>query len=140
MSPNSFLKLTVVTPEKKLVTDIEVEDLLVPGQRGELNILTGHAPLMTTLSTGVVQFKRKGSATTERIAVSWGYCEVANDVVNVLAETAETPTEIDLPRAEASFKSSEKALSGDVGGDEMEEYRLKRDRALVRISVARINH
>lgn len=140
MSSNGFLKLTVVTPEKKLVTDVEVDDLLVPGQRGELNILPGHSPLMTTLSIGVVQFKRKGSTTTERIAVSWGYCEVANDVVNILAETAETPTEIDLPRAEASFKNSEKALSGDVGGEEMEKYRMKRDRALVRISVARINH
>lgn len=140
MLPNSSLKLTVVTPEKKLVTDVEVDDLLVPGCRGELNILTGHAPLMTTLSTGVVQFKRKGSSVIERVVVSWGYCEVANDVVNILAETAETPSEIDLPRAETSFKDSEKALSGEVGGDELEKYRLKRERALVRISVARINH
>jgi len=135
-----MLKLTVVTPEKKLVTDVEVEDLLVPGFRGELNILTGHAPLMTTLSTGVVQFKRKGSVVTERIAVSWGYCEVANDVVNILAETAEATAEIDLGRAENSYKNSEKALSGDVGGDELEKYRLKRERALVRISVAKLNH
>jgi F-type H+-transporting ATPase subunit epsilon len=135
-----MLKLTVVTPEKKLVTDVEVDDLLVPAYRGELNILTGHAPLMTTLSTGVVQFKRKGSSETERVAVSWGYCEVANDVVNILAETAEKPSEIDLSRAETSLKSSEKALSGEVGGEELEKYRLKRERALVRISVARINH
>lgn len=135
-----MLKLTVVTPEKKLITDVEVDDLLVPGFRGELNILPGHAPLMTTLSTGVVQFKRKGSNITERVAVSWGYCEVANDVVNILAETAETPTEIDLSRAENAFKSSEKAMSGEVGGDELEKQRLKRERALVRISVARINH
>lgn len=140
MLPNNSLKVTVVTPEKKLVTDVEVDDLLVPGFQGELNILSGHAPLMTTLSTGVVQFKRKGSNVTEKIAVSWGYCEVANDVVNILAETAETPTEIDLSRAESSFKKSEKALSGDVGGDELEKFRLKRERALVRIAVSRMNH
>lgn len=135
-----MLKLTVVTPEKKLVTDVEVEDVFVPANRGELNILPGHAPLMTTLSTGVVQFRRKGSNTLEKVAVSWGYCEVANDVVNILAETAETPAEIDLSRAEEAFKKSEKAMSGDVGGDELEKYRMKRERALVRISVARINH
>lgn len=135
-----MLKLTVVTPEKRIVTDIEVDDVFVPAQRGELNILPGHAPLMTTLSTGVVQFRRKGSSTLEKIAVSWGYCEVANDVVNILAETAEASAEIDLNRAEEAFKNSEKAMSGDVGGDELEKYRLKRERALVRISVARINH
>lgn len=135
-----MLKLTVVTPEKKLVTDAEVEDILIPAFAGELNVLTGHAPLMTTLTTGVVQFKRKGSSATEKIAVSWGYCEVANDVVNILAETAESASEIDLTRAEAAFKKSEKALSGDVGGDEMEKFRLKRERAMVRISVARMNH
>lgn len=135
-----MLKLTVVTPEKKLVTDVEVEDILIPAFAGELNILPGHAPLMTTLETGVVQFKRKGSTVTERVAVSWGYCEVANDVVNVLAETAESPSEIDLSRAESAFKKSEKALSGDVDGDEMEKFRLKRERALVRIAAARMNH
>lgn len=135
-----MLKLTVVTPEKKLVTDAEIDDVLVPAFAGELNILPGHAPLMTTLSTGVVQFKRKGSAVTERVAVSWGYLEVANDVINILAETAEATSEIDLTRAEDAFKKSEKALSGDVGGDEMEKFRLKRERALVRIAAARMNH
>lgn len=135
-----MLKLTVVTPEKKLVTDIEVDDVFVPAFRGELNILPGHAPLMTTLSTGVVRFKRKGSSTLESIAVSWGYCEVAKDVVNILAETAESTQEIDLARAELAFKNSEKAMSGDVEGDQLEKYRLKRERALVRISVARMNN
>lgn len=135
-----MLKLTVVTPEKKLVTDVEVEDVFVPAYRGELNILPGHAPLMTTLSTGVVQFKRKGASAFEKIAVSWGYCEVANDIVSILAETAESQAEIDLARAELAFKNSEKALAGDVGGDQLEKYRLKRERALVRISVARMNN
>jgi F-type H+-transporting ATPase subunit epsilon len=135
-----MLKLTVVTPEKKLVTDAEIDDVLVPAFAGELNILPGHAPLMTTLSTGIVQFKRKGSTVTERIFVSWGYCEVANDVINILAETAETTTEIDVTRAEEAFKRSDKALSGNVDGSEMEKYRLKRERALVRIAASRMNH
>jgi F-type H+-transporting ATPase subunit epsilon len=135
-----MLKLTVVTPEKKLVTDVEIDDVLVPAFAGELNILPGHAPLMTTLSTGVVQFKRKGSTLTESIFVSWGYCEVANDVINILAETAETANELDLSRAENALKESEKALSGGLDAEEMEKFRLKRERALVRIAAARMHH
>jgi|SRR5690606_24285507 len=133
------LILTVVTPEKKLVTDVEVEDVFVPAERGELNVLPGHAALMTTLTTGVVRFKRKGSSLLESIVVSWGYCEIAGNSVNILAETAEAPAEIDLERAELSFKNAEKAL-GESGGDELEKYRLKRERAMVSISVARMKH
>ncbi len=131
--------LTVVTPEKKILTDVAVEDVTLPGFRGELNILDGHSPLMTTLSAGSVRFKRKGSNIVESVAVSWGYCEVANDVVNILAETAETSQEINLKRAEEAFKTSEKMMMSDVDPAQLEKYRLKRERALVRISVAKMN-
>ncbi len=134
-----MLKLTVVTPEKKLITDVEVDSILLPGQRGELNILDGHAPLMTTLSPGRVQFCRKGSEKQENISVSWGYCEVANNIVNILAETAERPEEIDLTRAENALKRSEDAMLSQTDPDIIEENRLARDRAMVRISVARMN-
>lgn len=131
--------LTVVTPEKKILTDVAVEDVTLPGYRGELNILDGHSPLMTTLSAGSVRFKRKGSSITESVAVSWGYCEVVNDVVNILAETAETSQEIDLKRAEDAFKTSEKMMMSDVDPAQLEKYRLKRERALVRIAVSKMN-
>ncbi len=131
--------LTVVTPEKKILTDVEVEDVILPGFKGELNILDGHSPLMTTLTSGSVRFKRKGSNTTEAISVSWGYCEVVNNVVNILAETAESSAEIDLKRAEEALKKSEKMMVSDVDPAQLEKFRLKRERALVRISVARIN-
>jgi F-type H+-transporting ATPase subunit epsilon len=135
-----MLKLTVVTPEKRLVTDVEVDDILLPAFRGELNILDGHAPLMTTLTAGVVQFKRKGSTTTVLVAVSWGYCEIANNIVNILAETAERPDEIDVPRAEESLKKSESEMGSNTDPEMIERNRLKRERAQVRIAVARMNH
>jgi F-type H+-transporting ATPase subunit epsilon len=94
---------------------------------------------MTTLTAGSVRFKRKGSNTTEAISVSWGYCEVVNNVVNILAETAESSSEIDLKRAEEALKKSEKMMVSDVDPAQLEKYRLKRERALVRISVARMN-
>jgi len=134
-----MLKLTVVTPEKKILTDVEVDDITLPGYRGELNILEGHASLMTTLTPGAVRFRRKGSQQTEQVSVSWGYCEVVKDVFNVLAETAESKFEIDLSRAEEALKKSEKMLESEVDPTQMEKFRLKRERALVRISVARMN-
>jgi F-type H+-transporting ATPase subunit epsilon len=135
-----MLKLTVVTPEKKLITDVEIEDVVLPGYQGELNVLEGHAALMTTLSAGVVQFRRKGSQAPERIVVSWGYCEVANNVINILAETAERPEEIDVSRAEKSLQKSEQAMGAEADPQLIEKNRLRRERALVRIAVSRMNH
>ena len=50
-----MFSLTLVTPEKKLLTDVEIEEIIVPAFRGELNILPGHAPLMSTLGIGLLR-------------------------------------------------------------------------------------
>ncbi len=65
------LKLTLVTPNKKFFEDKEVEDVLVPGFVGELNILPGHSPLITTLNPGVMKYREKGSSEYKSFAISW---------------------------------------------------------------------
>lgn len=131
-----MLKMTLVTPIRKILMDAEVEELFVPAYRGELNILEGHAGLVTTLSTGVLRYRLKGSSQVMRAAISWGYCEVSDDVVNVLAETAELPEEIDKKRAEETIKEfQEKLLSPTVTPSEITKYQNKLLRAHVRLQV-----
>ena len=102
--------LNLVTPEKRLVTETEIEEVIVPGFKGQLDILPGHAPLMTTLDTGLLKYRTKGSSTSETVVVSWGYCQVNPQGVVVLAETAESLEELDRARAEASLKATQKEL------------------------------
>jgi len=102
--------LNLVTPEKKLVTDLEIEEVIVPGFKGQLDILPGHAPLMTTLGTGALKYRAKGATAFETMVVSWGYCEVHPEGVVVLAEVAESLAEIDRARAEAALKKAQAAL------------------------------
>ena len=96
--------LTLVTPQKKLLTDVEIEEVVVPAHRGQLNILPGHAPLMTTLTAGVLKVRLRGESQFKSAAISWGYCEVSPAGVNVLADTAEWPEEIDKVRVEEQIK------------------------------------
>ena len=103
-------KLNLVTPEKRILTDAEIDEVIVPGHRGQLDILPGHAPLITTLSTGVLKYRLKGSADLVSVVVSWGYCEVHSEGVTVLAETAENLVEIDKQRAEAALKKAQTQL------------------------------
>ena len=96
--------LTLVTPQKRLLTDVEVEEIIVPASRGQLNILPGHAPLMTTLQAGILKVRLKGQTTFKSAAISWGYCEVNQKRANVLADTAEWPEEIDKKRLEEQIQ------------------------------------
>lgn len=132
-----MFKFSLVTPEKKIVTDIELDDLIVPAFRGELNILPGHAPLMTTLGTGVLKYKAKDSTKYENAVISWGYCEVTPVGVNVLAETAETLEDIDNERALAAVKKAEKTLlEPNLEPDQIRKFQRKLDRARARIELS----
>jgi len=103
--------LSIVTPQKKLIVDHEVDEVSIPGHKGELTILPGHSPLITTLNIGVLKFRSKGSNAFLKYAVCWGYCEMVGNVIKVLAETAEPSDAIDKARAQKSLEESEKRLS-----------------------------
>mgnify|MGYP001358512244 CR=1 FL=1 len=125
--------LNVLTPTKKLVIDLEVEEVIVPAFAGELDILEGHAPLMSTLDTGIVRYREKGSSELQKIVISWGYLEVNPKAVNILSETAEDPQEIDLSRVTKAISETEKKLAeGDITIADIERYQRKLKRAQVR--------
>ena len=135
-----MFELNIVTPNKKLVAGAEMDEVFVPAFRGELNILPGHAPLVSTLSEGVLRYRLKDQATETAIAISWGYVEITPSGVNILAETAELKDEIDLSRAEEALKKAESSLTeADVTPEDIEKYHRKRKRAEARISVAKLH-
>ncbi|MBN2644522.1 MAG: F0F1 ATP synthase subunit epsilon [Desulfuromonadaceae bacterium] len=128
------LKLEMVTPYKKVLSE-EVDEIIAPGVVGELGLLPGHTPLLTTLKVGELTY-RKGSASFH-VAVNWGYVEVEEDAVTVLVETAEPADEIDLARAKAALGRAEEALKKLSTEDK--EYRVMEaalERAMIRIQVA----
>lgn len=131
--------LTLVTPEKKFVTDLEVEEVIVPAYRGELGILPGHAPLVTTLNPGILRYRAKGSTTYEKAALSWGYCEVSPNSVMILADTAETPDQVDKERAMAALKNAEEKLKSHLPMDQVEKYQRKAARARIRLGLVNNN-
>jgi len=133
--------LNLVTPEKKIASELEVEEVIVPGDRGQLTFLPGHAPLITTLQLGVVKFRPKGSQTFTSAIVSWGYCEVNPNGVNVLVETAESVEEIDRERAEAALKRAQKRLAEpNMEPNQLEKYQRKVKRALARLDHSKTSH
>lgn len=128
-----MLKMSLVTPYKKVLTDVPVEEVILPAFLGQLEILPGHAPLMTTLTTGVVKYKVEGGSDFKKAAVSWGYIEVANNVVNILAETAETEEDLDQNRVSVAFEKAVNLLdSNELDMNQIEKFQRKLKRAEAR--------
>ena len=126
-------EIEIVTPDRLVVKDY-ADEMQIPGKNGYLGILAGHAPLITELDVGEITYRT--NLQTERLAVAWGFAEVLPDKVTVLAETAERPGEIDVPRAqEAKQRAEEKLKSGDPDVNYPRALNALR-RAEVRLAVA----
>lgn len=127
-----MIHLTIVTPERKLV-DRQVDEVTLPGTEGYFGVLPGHAPLLSALDTGEIDYKEAGE--THRVAVTRGFVEVLGDRVSVLADAAEKADAIDLARAKKALARAEQRLKG--GGDiDWDRARASLDRAVVRIRVS----
>ncbi len=105
------MKFSLITPEKVLIENKEIDDLLVPCHKGELNVLEGHTPLLTHLSTGLLKYKSKGESEYNEVVVTQGYCEIFPSKVLVLSETAETKEQLDFKRAQRAYMNMEEKLS-----------------------------
>lgn len=128
------LELIVVTPEKSVVHE-HVDELQIPGAEGYLGVLPGHAPLFSELKVGELGY-RQGN-TWLFLSVAWGFVEIQNDQVRILAETAERAHEIDIDRANRAKERAEERIA--KGGDDIDYRRalVALDRALIRIQVSR---
>ena len=98
----------IVTPNRMLASD-EVDMVTLPGIDGQMGIMRGHAPLLSTLDIGEI-ILHKGSE-AEYIAVGRGVVEVRPDKVTVLADTAERAEEIDAERALAARERAQQSLA-----------------------------
>ena len=126
------LHLKVVTPTRVAV-DVPCEEVTLPGAIGAVGILPGHTPLLTQLRIGELSYKQ---GMRERyLALQWGFAEIANDQVTVLAEVAELPEEIDVAAAKVAKAAAEVALK-DATGEEFEHQRAHLEAAVTRITVA----
>jgi F-type H+-transporting ATPase subunit epsilon len=133
MSLPTHLALEIVTPERPLVRET-VDEVALPGSEGELGVLPGHTPLLTTLRVGVLWY-RQGD-TKHYVAVAEGFAEVLSDRVTVLAQIAERAEDIDVARAEAAKQRAELRLSKPGPETDLELARDTLAKATVRLQAA----
>lgn len=83
----------LVSPERVLFSG-EVQAVVLPATEGEMTVLPGHAPVMTTLKTGFVTLD-EGVNRGRRVLVRGGFADVTPTGLTVLAESALPAEELD---------------------------------------------
>jgi len=126
------LRLEVVTPSRR-VLESRASEVRVPGALGELGVLPGHTPLLTSLGTGEVSWI--DGDTTGRLVVQGGFAEIQPDSVTVLAAIAETIEEIDIESASTNLAEAQEKLK-TVDADDFDEVDSQVRLAETRISAA----
>lgn len=81
------MHLEILTPEKK-VFEGDVTIATFPGADGSFQVMDNHAPLISLLKEGPVEYKSNG--TSNSLTITGGVVEVLNNKAILLAEgTAE---------------------------------------------------
>ena len=128
---NQKLKLSVVTPQKQLISE-EVDQVNAPGSEGDFGVLYDHAPILNNLRSGQLSYENDGETTA--LVISGGYLEVTDNRVTILAESGEFLHEIDRERAERARSQAEEKLSNpDLSEEEFSETQKKLFRAIARL-------
>lgn len=135
-----MFQLSIVTPEK-VIFEGEVVSLLVPGMEGYLGILSNHAPLITALQPGRIEFQDDQDK-IQVFSVSGGFVEVSGNKATLLADTAEHCQEIDIDRAQTALERALKALQDKEKADEVStpEAREAARRAANRVRIYKETH
>ena len=126
-------QLEIVTQDRLVVKET-ADEVQIPGKSGYMDVLPGHAPLITELMIGEIKYKQGG--TTQHLSVAWGFAEVLPDKVTILAQTAERAEEIDVKRAQEAKARAEAALARAAADLDYDATLNALKRAEVRLQVA----
>jgi F-type H+-transporting ATPase subunit epsilon len=77
------MHLEILTPEKKIFEG-DVTIVTFPGADGSFQVMDNHAPLISLLKEGTVEYKSKDS--TQQLVITGGVVEVLKNKVIVLAD------------------------------------------------------
>lgn len=135
-----MLRFALITPEKT-VAEGEAQSLSLPTRSGEIMILPHHATMNTLLAPGEMRIV-EADGSVRLLAVSTGLIAVDNDVVTILADTADRSEDLQIDAIERAKAEADAALQNVRNADDVDYARLaaRLERELARLKVARKHH
>jgi len=100
------ISFDLVSPERLLLST-EAEMVTIPGTEGDMGVMAGHMPLISTLRPGVITV----SGSNQRFYVLGGFAEVDPGKLTVLAEDAVPVAELDAAALDRRLKNAEEDVT-----------------------------
>jgi F-type H+-transporting ATPase subunit epsilon len=125
------IHVDIVSPEGQLFAG-EATMVFAPAVEGEIGIAPRHAPLLTTLSAGVVRVQVEGQE-EHTFYVGGGALEVQPHKVSVLADTAARARDLDEAAAQAAKARAEEAVRGRTDRIDIAEAQAELARAVAQL-------
>ena len=132
----SHFKVDILTPSSVVAKGLGASSVLVPTERGEINLLPQHTHLMAKLDTGALRLEDNGGK-EKLFFITKGVCKVLKDKITILTAAGEEDCDINFSRAQKSLEESKLKLeSTEVFQDgEREELEEKNRRARTRLEI-----
>ncbi len=102
------LQFDLVSPERRLAS-LAATEVQIPGAEGDMGVMEGHAPVITTLRPGIL--RATSAEGVKSYVVSGGFAEITGANISVLAEQAVpleemTPAIMDQMVADATLAAA----------------------------------
>lgn len=137
---SKVLQVNVVTPDGN-VYDHNATIVVANTVAGEIGILPHHAPIIAPLAIDEVRVRRTDSDThVDWIAVNGGIMEVRDNVLTIIADSAERERDIDISRAERAKQRAEARIQEakeKQDTDQLSRAEVALHRAMNRIKVSK---
>ena len=116
----------------------DVDIVNAPGFGGDFGVLANHAPFLSTIKIGALTYEN--GKERKSLMVSGGFCEVSNNKITFLVESAEYGVDIDVERAMRAKERAEKRLVQAT--QQAEDFNKNRaelalQRSIMRLKVAK---
>ncbi len=116
------MQFDLVSPERRLAS-VQAREVRIPGAEGDLTVMPGHAPLITTLRPGILRII-KADGSSDDYAVTGGFAEISAAGASLLAEESMHVSEITpeivqgyVTRAEDELRAAKEAGHHDLVDD-----------------------
>ena len=103
------IHVDIVSAEAEIFSGL-AEMVFAPAVMGEVGVLPGHAPLVTSLKPGEVRVRLPGGE-EQSFYVSSGMLEIQPHVVTVLSDTAQRASDLDEAAALEAQERAERMLA-----------------------------
>lgn len=103
------MQVDLVSPDR-LLASVEADKVMMPGAEGDLTVMAGHVPVVTSLAPGVIRIIN-GSEESEYL-IAGGFAEVSGSGISILAEFASLRSDATADLFQTSLEAAEKALDG----------------------------